>query len=85
IVFTVVGMAALCFFAAPELSGATALGRGLSAFLSLFWWARLFFQLFYYDRDVRRRYRVVDALFVVAFVYLAVVFALGASAGLIEP
>jgi alginate O-acetyltransferase complex protein AlgI len=81
IVLTVVGTAGLCFVFPDDLSGGSILGRRLSAFLALFWGIRLLFQLFYYDREVRRRHRVLDALFVLAFAYLTAVFAIAATAG----
>lgn len=79
IIVTVVGMAGLCFSFAEELAGGTLLGRCLSGFLSIFWLGRLVFQLFFYDKQVRRKHRVFDVLFVLAFSYLVVIFAIGAS------
>jgi len=78
IMFTVVGMAGLCFAFAEELAGGSLLGRCLSGFLSVFWLGRLIFQLFFYDRKMRRQYRVIDVLFLLTFTYLVVVFAIGA-------
>ena len=80
IMFTVVGMAGLCFGFAAELSGGAWLGRCLSGFLSAFWGIRLVFQLFFYDRAVRRQHRLFDILFLITFLYLVVVFAIGALA-----
>jgi len=74
IIFTVVGMAGLCFGFAEELAGGSPLGRVLSGFLSVFWFGRLVFQLFFYDREVRRQHRAFDVLFLLAFAYLFVVF-----------
>jgi hypothetical protein len=71
----VLGMfAALCFGFARELAGATALGRFLSAFMAAFWLLRIVLQIFYYDREIRRQNRVLDALYMVALVVLVVVF-----------
>ena len=78
IVFTVVGMAGLCFAFAEELAGGSSLGRSLSGFLSVFWFVRLIFQLFFYDRNVRRQYRIFDVLFLLAFAYLVALFAIAA-------
>jgi len=78
IMVTVVGMAALCFVFAEELTGATLLGRCLSGFLCVFWFGSLIFQLVFYDRELRRHHRVFDVLFLLAFTYLVVVFAVGA-------
>jgi hypothetical protein len=78
IMLTVVGMAALCFGFAAELSSGDRLARCLSGFLSLFWGVRFAFQLFFYDRETRRRYRIFDVLFLASFVYLTVVFGVAA-------
>ena len=78
IMFTVVGMAGLCFAFAEDLAGGTLLGRCLSGFLSVFWFGRLIFQLFFYDWQLRRQHRVFDVLFLLTFTYLGVVFAIGA-------
>jgi len=78
IVFTVIGMAGLCFTFAEELAGRSPLGQCLSGFLSIFWFVRLVFQLYFYDRNIRRQYRIFDVLFLLAFTYLVVVFSIGA-------
>ncbi len=79
VVFTVVGIAGICFAFAEELAGGSLLGRSVSGFLSVFWCGRLMFQLFFYDRELRRQHRAFDALFILAFAYLVIVFAIGAS------
>ena len=76
IVFTVVGIAGICFAFAEELAGGSLLGRSMSGFLSVFWCGRLMFQLFFYDRELRRQHRAFDVLFLLAFAYLVVVFAI---------
>jgi len=78
IVLTVVAMAGLCFGFAGELAGGARLGRCLSGFLSVFWGIRLAFQLFVYDREMRRQHRLFDVLFLITFLYLVVVFAIAA-------
>ena len=78
IMFTVVGMSVLCFAFAEELAGASLLGRSLSGFLSVFWCGRLIFQLFFYDRELRRQHRSFDVLFLLSFAYLVAAFAIGA-------
>jgi hypothetical protein len=78
IVATVVGMSGLCFAFAEELAGGSRMGRSLGGFLAVFWFGRLVFQLFFYDRNLRRQYRKFDVLFLFAFTYLVVVFAIGA-------
>jgi hypothetical protein len=71
----VLGMfAALCFGFARELAGATAIGRFLSTFMAAFWLLRIGLQVFYYDRELRRQNRILDALYMVALVVLVVVF-----------
>lgn len=80
IMLTVAGMAVLCFAFAEDLAGRSVLGRRLSGFLSVFWLIRLGFQLFFYDREMRRKHRLFDVLFLLTFGYLVVVFAIGAFA-----
>ena len=71
----VLGMfAALCFGFARELAGATAMGRFLSAFMAAFWLLRIALQVFYYDREIRRQNRTLDALYMVSLVVLVLVF-----------
>jgi hypothetical protein len=71
----VLGMfAALCFGFAPELAGASALGRFLSGFMAAFWLLRVGLQVFYYDREIRRENRLLDSMYLVALVVLVVVF-----------
>jgi hypothetical protein len=75
----VLGMfAALCFRFAPELAGATAMGRFLSGFMAAFWLLRIGLQVLYYDREIRRENRALDALYLIALVALVVVFSLAA-------
>jgi hypothetical protein len=71
----VLGMfAALCFRFARELAGATAMGRFLSGFMAAFWLLRIGLQIFYYDHEIRRENRVLDALYLVALFVLVAVF-----------
>jgi hypothetical protein len=75
----VLGMfAALCFRFGRELAGATAMGQFLSGFMAGFWLLRIGLQIFYYDREIRRQNRVLDALYLVALVVLVVVFGMAA-------
>ena len=75
----VVGMfAALCFGFAPELAGASRLGRFLSAFMAGFWLLRIVLQILYYDREVRRENRTLDLLYVGSLSVLVVVFGMAA-------
>ena len=71
----VLGMfAALCFGFAPELAGASGLGRFLSGFMAGFWLLRIGLQIFYYDREIRRENRVLDLLYLGSLVVLVVIF-----------
>ena len=73
----VVGLfSALCFGFAPELAGGTSLGRFLSLFLATFWLLRIGLQWFYYDPEMRRQNRALDALYNVALIFLVAVFGL---------
>ena len=75
----VLGMfAALCFRFGRELAGTTAMGRFLSGFMAAFWLLRIGLQVFYYDREIRRQNRMLDALYLVALFVLVLVF--GAAA-----
>ena len=68
----------LCFWFAPELAGASRLGRFLSAAIAIFWLLRVPIQLFFYDPDIRRQNRMADVAFLLTFSYLGIVF--GAAA-----
>jgi hypothetical protein len=71
----VVGLfSALCFLFPRELAGASLLGRFLGAFMAGFWLLRLGLQWFYYDREIRRQNRVLDALYVIGLVILIGIF-----------
>ncbi len=80
IVLTVLGTAGLCFAFPGDLAGGSHLGRAVSGFLAVFWAVRLAFQLFFYDREMRRRHRAFDVLFVSAFTYLIAAFTAAAAA-----
>jgi hypothetical protein len=70
--------ASLSFWFAPELAGASRLGRYLSAVIAAFWLLRVPIQLFFYDRETRRQNRFGDVIFLLAFSYLGVVFSVAA-------
>jgi len=72
---------ALCFFFAPDLAGASRLGRFLSAAIGLFWLPRIPIQLFLYDAELRRKHRFGDVLMLLALVYLVGVFGFAALRG----
>jgi hypothetical protein len=78
-ILIVVGLfAGLCFGFAPDLAGASRLGRFLSGFMAGFWLLRIGLQVFYYDGEVRRENRGLDALYLLALVVLVVVFGIAA-------
>jgi hypothetical protein len=66
--------ALLCFGFTSELAGASPLGRFLSAFMAGFWLLRIGLQLFYYDAEVRRENKALDALYLVSLTVLVVIF-----------
>jgi hypothetical protein len=70
--------AALCLLFAAELAGASPLGRFLSGAIAGFWLLRIPLQVFYYDRETRRKNRALDAMYLLALVFLAGVFAVAA-------
>lgn len=70
--------AALCFWFASELAGASRLGRFLSSAMAIFWLPRIPIQLFLYDPELRRKHRLGDVAILLAFSFLAIVF--GAAA-----
>ena len=70
--------AALCFGFAPELAGASALGRFLRGFMAGFWLLRIVLQIFYYDPEIRRENRGLDMLYVASLIVLVVVFGMAA-------
>jgi hypothetical protein len=70
--------AALCFGFAPELAGASGLGRFLSGFMAGFWLLRIVLQVFYYDREIRQENWGLDMLYVGALIVLVVIFGMAA-------
>jgi hypothetical protein len=71
----------LCFWLAPELAGASHLGRFLSAAMAVFWLMRIPIQLYFYDPEIRRQNRLGDVAFLVAISYLGIVFSAAAVGG----
>src|SRR5579872_5667341 len=78
IVIVLALFAALCFGFAPELAGASALGRFLSGFMAGFWLLRIVLQVFYYDRAVRRANWGLDMIYMGSLIVLVVVFGVAA-------
>jgi hypothetical protein len=70
--------AALCFGFAPELAGASSLGRFLSAFMAAFWLLRIVLQVVYYDKEIRRENRGLDMIYLASLAVLVVIFAAAA-------
>jgi hypothetical protein len=79
IILTLIGFSLLCFWFAADLVGESLLGRFLSGFLAVFWLLRFCVQLFYYDAEVKRRYRLVNLAFLSAVLFLGSVFSIAAS------
>lgn len=65
---------ALCFGFAPDLAGASRLGRFVSTAMALFWLPRIPIQLFFYDAELRRQHRPGDVAMVAALTFLGAVF-----------
>ena len=70
--------AALCFGFAPDLAGASGMGRFLSGFMAGVWLLRIVLQIFYYDGEVRRENQALDRLYVGALIVLVVIFGMAA-------
>jgi len=70
--------AGLCFGFAPELAGASGLGRFLSGFMAGFWLLRILLQVFYYDREIRRENRGLDMLYLGSLIVLVGIFGVAA-------
>jgi hypothetical protein len=81
IVLVLTALGLLCFGFAPDLAGRSLLGRLLSGFLAVFWGLRLLIQLFFYDTQLKKQHRFLNVVFLVAFGYLAGIFALAAGNG----
>lgn len=81
IVGVLAAFSALCLLFAPELAGASAMGRFMSAFFAIFWLARVGIQLFYYDPDLKRANFGLHVAFVAAIAYLGITFAVAALIG----
>lgn len=73
IVAIIAGLAVLCL-GWPELLLDGRTGRALCGFFALFWVSRVWVQLTYYDRSVRRRERGWDVFFLGVFLTLSAVF-----------
>jgi hypothetical protein len=75
----VVGLfATLSFGFARELAGASELGRFLSGAMAGFWLLRIALQIFYYDGELRRENRGLDAVYVGSLAVLVIIFGMAA-------
>jgi hypothetical protein len=74
VVYVVFGLAALSLvFASGQ-----GMGRFISGFLALFWGLRVPIQLLYYPAEVRKQNRLADAIFILAFAFLGLIFLIAA-------
>ena len=78
IVIVVGFFSVLSFGFAHELSGASALGRFLSAFMAGFWLLRIVLQWFYYDPAILHRHRFLYTLYTSSLIALISIFAMAA-------
>lgn len=78
IILMLLSFAVLCFTFANDLAGGSVLGRCLSGFLAGFWGLRALMQVFHYNRAIKRKYPVYNALFLTTFVVLTAIFAIAA-------
>jgi hypothetical protein len=78
IIYILAAFGCLCWLFAPELAGASSLGRFLSGMLAIFWLPRGFIQIFYFDREFRRQNRAADVAFALSSLFLGAIFTAGA-------
>jgi hypothetical protein len=81
IVLVLVAFAVLCFQFAPELAGATGMGRFLSSLLAVFWLLRAVIQIFYYDPEVKAKNPAAHVGFSLAVTFLGGLFLIVALGG----
>jgi hypothetical protein len=81
IVLVLVAFAALCFLFAPELAGASGMGRFLSGLLAVFWLLRAVIQIFYYDPGVKASNPGAHVAFSLAVTFLGGLFLIVALGG----
>ncbi len=78
IVLILTAFAGLCFAFSGELIGGSALARCLDGFLAVFWGLRVPIQLFHYNREIKRRHPIYNALFLCSFIALTAIFTIAA-------
>ncbi len=77
IVLTVLLFGGLCLGFARELAAGGRLERFLCASMAVFWTARLFFQIFYFDARFKQEHRGANLGYTLAISFLSGVFLLG--------
>ena len=77
IVVIISALALLCLIW-PHLLLEGSLARGFCGFWGLFWASRVVVQLWYYDKELRRRERLWDGFFLGVFVVLSAIFSVAA-------
>jgi hypothetical protein len=78
IVLVLVAFAGLCFAFAGELAHGSMLARCVTGFFALFWGLRALMQIFHYNREIKRRYPIYNALFLTTFIVLTTIFVVAA-------
>jgi hypothetical protein len=68
----------LCIAFGPDLAGRSALGRFLSGCLAIFWAGRVAIQLFFYEKDVKHTWPIMNIAFLVSLIYLSALFTVAA-------
>jgi hypothetical protein len=81
IVLVLVAFAVMCFLFAPELAGASPIGRFLSSALAVFWLLRAVIQIFYYDPEVKASNPGAHVAFSLAVTFLGGLFLIVALRG----
>lgn len=74
ILFILFSMTLACVFYTDDFIFSEGLGRGFVVFYAIFWTIRLYNQLFYYNKAIKRKYPIYNFIFTVAFIYLSGLF-----------
>ncbi len=73
-VLTMLGMLLTCVFYHTELRSNEGMGFGFNLFMAVFWGSRFLIQIFFYDREIKKRYPIFNIIFLTAFGYLGAFF-----------